>query len=120
MLASDHPGCCGVAARLPKKPGTQKLAPPSSANAAGAPEAIAIARTPAEIRGAQIARLARDVVCDGVHLVTRYMMSPRPLTALSSQAWTMSKAVAPILQAVHANSSRQLQRNYAKSDRTAL
>src|ERR1700733_15281746 len=33
MVASDHPGCCGVAARLPKKPGIQKLTPPSSASA---------------------------------------------------------------------------------------
>jgi hypothetical protein len=33
MFASDQPGCSGVAARLPKKPGTQKLTPPSSANA---------------------------------------------------------------------------------------
>src|SRR5438045_3832818 len=42
MLANDHPGCCGVAARLPKSPGTQKLTPPSSAMAAfgTAPTAI--------------------------------------------------------------------------------
>src|SRR6202030_4326469 len=33
MVASDHPGCCGAAARLPKKPGIQKLTPPSSASA---------------------------------------------------------------------------------------
>src|SRR5262245_45208293 len=39
MPASDQPGCWGTAARLPKKPGTQKLSPPSSAIAApdGAP-----------------------------------------------------------------------------------
>ena len=28
---SDHPGCCGAAARLPKNPGSQKLTPLSSA-----------------------------------------------------------------------------------------
>src|SRR5580704_13981113 len=33
MVASDHPGCWGAAARLPKKPGIQKLTPPSSASA---------------------------------------------------------------------------------------
>jgi hypothetical protein len=33
MLAREKPGCWGVAARLPKKPGIQKLTPPSSANA---------------------------------------------------------------------------------------
>ena len=33
MVANEKPGCCGVAARLPKKPGTQKLTPPSSATA---------------------------------------------------------------------------------------
>src|SRR5579862_8537289 len=32
MVANDHPGCCGAAARLPKKPGIQKLTPPSSAS----------------------------------------------------------------------------------------
>src|SRR4051794_22389217 len=33
MVAMEKPGCCGAAARLPKKPGTQKLTPPSSAAA---------------------------------------------------------------------------------------
>src|SRR5262245_23027193 len=33
MFASDHPGCNGAAARLPKKPGIQELTPPSSATA---------------------------------------------------------------------------------------
>src|SRR5215831_14980771 len=38
MLVSDQPGCWGDAARLPKKPGIQKLTPPSSAAATvGAP-----------------------------------------------------------------------------------
>src|SRR4029077_9261166 len=38
MVASDHPGCCGAAARPPKRPGKQKLTPPSSAAAiVGAP-----------------------------------------------------------------------------------
>ena len=37
VIADDgerEPGVCGVAARLPKNPGTQKLTPPSSATAA--------------------------------------------------------------------------------------
>src|SRR5262245_42362063 len=34
MVVTDHPGCRGAAARLPKKPGTQKLTPPSSASTA--------------------------------------------------------------------------------------
>jgi hypothetical protein len=29
--STDHPGCWGAAARLPKNPGSQKLTPPSSA-----------------------------------------------------------------------------------------
>jgi hypothetical protein len=33
MVPTDHPGCRGVATRLPKKPGIQKLTPPSSATA---------------------------------------------------------------------------------------
>src|SRR4051812_28205801 len=44
MVANVHPACCGVAARLPKKPGTQKLTPPSSADAICGSE-IAIAAT---------------------------------------------------------------------------
>src|SRR5215831_10533635 len=47
MSANDHPGCCGVAARLPYRPGSQKLTPPSAASAM--PEAAASApraRTP--------------------------------------------------------------------------
>ena len=31
MVASDHPGSCGTAARLPNEPGSQTLVPPSSA-----------------------------------------------------------------------------------------
>src|SRR5712672_3017281 len=57
MLASDQPGCCGVAARLPKKPGTQKLTPPSSANARWEKSRIAdtttIAATPSLRRCAE-------------------------------------------------------------------
>src|SRR5580704_3606677 len=38
MVASDHPAGCGTAARLPNRPGNQKLTPPSSAAAiVGAP-----------------------------------------------------------------------------------
>ncbi len=33
MLAKENPGVSGVAAMLPKNPGTQKLTPPSSARA---------------------------------------------------------------------------------------
>src|SRR6516162_8819890 len=33
MSANDHPGCCGAAARLPKRPGSHMLTPPSSAAA---------------------------------------------------------------------------------------
>src|SRR5215813_13254133 len=31
MLVNENPGTCGAAARLPKKPGSQKLTPTSSA-----------------------------------------------------------------------------------------
>src|SRR5215471_8044546 len=40
MLVNDGPGTCGAAARLPNKPGIQKLTPPSSARAAGDHAAI--------------------------------------------------------------------------------
>src|SRR5262245_18310121 len=33
LKKAGRPGCCGAAARLPKKPGSQKLTPPSSAKA---------------------------------------------------------------------------------------
>src|SRR5258707_11799791 len=60
MLASDQPGCCGVAARLPKNPGTQKLTPLSSANARWEKNMIAgaktIAATPSLRRCAEIGR----------------------------------------------------------------
>src|SRR5207249_8583871 len=60
MVASDQPGCCGVAARLPKKPGTQKLTPPSSADALWEKNMIAgaktIAATPSLRRRAEIGR----------------------------------------------------------------
>jgi hypothetical protein len=37
----DQPGCSGATARLPKKPGSQTLTPPSSAKAAFGGEATA-------------------------------------------------------------------------------
>jgi hypothetical protein len=60
-VASDQPGCWGVAARLPKKPGTQKLTPPSSADAQWeeriVADAMTIAATPSLRRWAEIGRL---------------------------------------------------------------
>jgi hypothetical protein len=38
---SDHPGCCGTAAKLPKNPGIQKLVPSSSAAALSAAQTVA-------------------------------------------------------------------------------
>src|SRR4029077_16368577 len=40
IFANENPGTCGAAARLPKKPGSQKLTPPSSAR-----ELVAVDRT---------------------------------------------------------------------------
>jgi len=48
MFAKAQPGCCGVAARLPKKPGTQKLMPFSSARAQWEENNMANVRTLAE------------------------------------------------------------------------
>src|SRR5262245_36512479 len=47
MFAKAKPGTAGAAARLPKKPGTQKLTPPSSALAFG-PEMATNASAAAE------------------------------------------------------------------------
>src|SRR5215208_7074392 len=44
MFAKEKPGTDGLAARLPKKPGIQKLTPPSSAFAAGDDNTSATAR----------------------------------------------------------------------------
>src|SRR5262249_46316694 len=46
LKKAGRPGCCGAAARLPKKPGSQKLTPPSSAKAlCGAETMVASANT---------------------------------------------------------------------------
>src|SRR5215813_11983426 len=52
MVVNDHPGCCGVAARLPKSPGIQKLTPPSSAAAGFGTNATAqqVNRIPIDVR----------------------------------------------------------------------
>src|SRR5258708_31418417 len=47
MFANGQPGCWGAADRLPKKPGPQKLTPPSSANAQWEKIVIAEAKMPA-------------------------------------------------------------------------
>ena len=73
-----QPGCRGAAARLPKKPGIQKLTPPSSASDACETSASAAAKAPVEIRRVRCARLVRDVACDAVRVVVRSMSAPRP------------------------------------------
>src|SRR5258705_589944 len=62
MFTSDHPDCCGVAARLPKKPGIQKLTPPSSANDACETNASAAAKAPVQIARVGSPRLVRACV----------------------------------------------------------
>ena len=47
IFANENPGTCGAAARLPKKPGSQKLTPPSSAR-----ELVAVDRTMVPASGA--------------------------------------------------------------------
>src|SRR6266566_147353 len=86
MVASDQPGCCGVAAKLPKKPGTQKLTPPSSANAQWEKNMIAgaktIAATPSLRRCAEIGRplFAAASAILAVILCPRKGVSPRNTT----------------------------------------
>src|SRR5215469_18787925 len=62
MLARFQPGTCGVAARLPKNPGTQKLTPPSSARAVGADN---------------MAAAMRPIIQPGVSVARRFPSSPR-------------------------------------------
>src|SRR5712691_2760233 len=59
MVAQENPGTCGVAARLPKKPGTQKLTPPSSACAADENSAVAAAKKPTEPNRARFLAVVR-------------------------------------------------------------
>src|SRR5215472_8350122 len=60
MLANDHPGCWGVAARLPKKPGIQKLTPLSSASAIFGAHAAAANASTAAVGRMNDSRLRRD------------------------------------------------------------
>src|SRR5215813_12915056 len=55
MVANENPGVWGVAARLPKKPGTQKLTPPSSASEVCGPIARSAAARPQPANVEQIA-----------------------------------------------------------------
>src|SRR3984893_1321367 len=73
MVASDHPGCCGAAARMWKKPGIQKLTPPSSASACfgaatTAASVIALQTKPvliARVRAAGCSRRESEVATAG-------------------------------------------------------
>src|SRR5580692_7529387 len=57
MLVRDQPGCWAAAARLPKKPGIQKLTPPSSAAATDG----TLMRAPRTAM--QCLNLSRDMPC---------------------------------------------------------
>src|SRR5262249_51140207 len=61
MFVSDHPGCCGGAARLPKKPGIQKLTPPSSAQ---------------RLRGAEIKVPSASAAIAAIGLINRARSNP--------------------------------------------
>ena len=78
MVWRVQPGCSGAAARLPKKPGIQKLTPPSSANDACETSARVRAKAPVDMLRVSRAWLVRDVGCDAVRLVVRFMSAPRP------------------------------------------
>src|SRR5947208_14105261 len=84
MSANDKPGCCGVAARLPKNPGTQKLTPPSSAFAASGAHTIASANVAAR-KTARISRPCFPLVSIAVDLLRTGTIGPLPVTAILSQ-----------------------------------
>src|SRR4026208_2315057 len=80
MVATDHPGVGGTAARLPKKPGIQKLTPPSSARAtcgaiATAPSSSAEAATATRRPVLPVVRCIRSL-----RAISRYrVMAPERL-----------------------------------------
>src|SRR5215467_9023754 len=80
MFSSVQPGTPGAAARLPKKPGIQKLTPPSSARAAWQHIAMAVATTAAEHRRISGLHPARCAARDSFLAVVACMAEP-PLSA---------------------------------------
>jgi hypothetical protein len=96
MTVSCQPGCCGTAARLPNKPGRQKLTPFSSANDtvgrdSAAPSAIT--RLAAKPRSEQLMRglpipVARSIVAPPERA------APRPLSCNLPKAESRADSVA--------------------------
>src|SRR4051812_31780503 len=83
MLANDHPDCCGVAARLPKKPGIQKLTPPSSALAAFGTVPVAISASALQKTAVWQVRKGGIALCLPPLRVLPHLMLP-PLSLMRS------------------------------------
>src|SRR5216684_5634479 len=111
IVASDQPGCCGVAAKLPKKPGTQKLTPPSSANALWEKNMIAgaktIAATPSLRRRAEIGRPLFAAVSAMLAVILCPVASILAVSALPSNKLLRVRNLTPREGGTHyANSAR--------------
>src|SRR5262249_14788398 len=84
MLVHENPGTCGAAARLPKKPGIQKLTPPSSARAACDQTAAIDKRPMAQPRLAQSHRMpcvSRDPTFAGIGVMPVPLAGSRQLAS---------------------------------------
>src|SRR3982074_723765 len=109
MLASDHPGCCGVAATLPQKPGTQKVMPPSSAKALFVDAAATSASAPQRQDAFRV--FIRCMLC-----LPRLFWPPPPRCLLQSCA--EGAPAAPIPQPLHVHSRPLATSHYASLDRS--
>src|SRR5580704_17362467 len=94
MVASDHPGCCGAAARLPKKPGIQKLTPPSSASACFGSETTAASVIAPQTKPVLTARVRaagrsrREFEIATVGFISAPVVAARPM----QRRWQRSRA----------------------------
>src|SRR5262245_2598165 len=98
MYAAENPGCSGAAARLPKKPGSQKLTPPSSARAA----VDAAMKTPSTIADAAAVPAIRHVAA--CRFITASPARTRIAVSLACRPGTKKSTVA------HATSSPSMMR----------
>src|SRR5580692_961626 len=99
MVASDHPGCCGAAARLPKKPGIQKLTPPSSASEYFGTETTAASVIAPQTKPDLMARV-RAAGCARRELLTAtvgFMFAPVMVARHMQRLWQRPRALTSII-----------------------
>src|SRR5262249_33168073 len=109
MFVTDHPGCWGAAARLPKNPGSQKLTPPSSAKALRGAETMVASASTAIAAIGRIDRAQSNPILLASETVLPFIIAPKvhqpvdSLMVFRTALWPWLWTVETVSMSAHTN-----------------